>query len=118
MLGLGIDVVVVLRIQRVLNGPLKQRFLKRVLHANEMQLMQRHHNPVQYVAGCWAAKEALFKSLDPQDQRGFTFNEWRRTYAKGKPTIGLDGYKRPEEFMLTISHDGGILVATVLRKSA
>lgn len=117
VLGIGVDVVRVSRILRLLENTKKGRFIQRVLHPSEVKNFHNHDNETvaRYVAGCWAAKEAVFKTLDPKDQKKFQFKRWYRYSEAGRPYIGFDE-KMADEFLLSISHDGDILVATVLRQ--
>ena len=72
----------------------------------------------QYLTGSWAAKEALFKTLDLNSQKEFNFNQWYRFHdSNRKPFIWNDRYKlSDEEFHLSISHDDSLVIATVLRQ--
>lgn len=74
-------------------------------------------------AGSWAAKEALFKTLDVSQQKQFEFKNWYKTNdSNGKPSIswdvesGMNIEPKCNIFMLTISHDKDLLIATVLRQ--
>lgn len=130
VLGLGVDVVAMARFQRLLqrkNGGARfvDRLSRRILHpVHELPVFAEHYRNnderrcVALLAGSWGAKEALFKSLDREDQRKFLFNRWYRYYSEeGRPHIKGDGYTRTnEEFLLSVSHDGGVVFATVLRQ--
>lgn len=115
--ALGVDLIKVLRIGTLLSKPIGYRFLQRVLHPSEICHIESlsEDNRVLYVAGCWATKEAIFKSLNSIDQRSFAFNKWYRYLENGRPLIGCD---KPtlDEFQLSISHDGGFVLATVVRQ--
>lgn len=115
VVGLGVDVTHILRFSRLLGRPNAARFIRRILHPTECARLSSLHESLRprYVAGCWAAKEALFKTLDAKKQREFTFKQWRRQTEDGKPVISGD---HPDQFLLSISHDGDVLVATVLRQ--
>ncbi|MEK6676871.1 MAG: holo-ACP synthase [Planctomycetota bacterium] len=58
----GIDLVECSRIEDVWRHH-TQRFLDRVLTPAEQELAKRFKNPVPYLAGRWAAKEAILKML-------------------------------------------------------
>lgn len=130
VLGVGLDIVEVSRFHRILykrGDNYANRFVKRVLNPrHEISKFQLLHlksdsdQCVRYVAGCWALKEALFKTLDHDHQQHFAFNAWyRRNDANGKPTIWNDAYPlHDENFQASVSHDGGILAAVVLRQKA
>lgn len=115
VVGLGVDVTRILRFARLLKRPDAARFVRRVLHPAEchhLAQINKSHHP-RYVAGCWAAKEALFKTLEPENQKVFAFRDWHRRTEDGKPEIVGD---HPDQFLLSISHDDDMLVATVLRQ--
>lgn len=116
-LAIGVDLIQIKRIEAILAKPRGSRFLERVLHSSE----QAHfaslsgQSRVRYVAGCWATKEAIYKTLSSIEQRKFTFNEWYRYLENGIPVIGSEA-PSDNQFQLSISHDGDFLVATVLRQ--
>lgn len=116
VLGIGVDLVKVSRIATLVSGRHSTHFLQRVLHPSELAVLRTldELSHSQYVAGCWAAKEAVYKTLDAPAQRAFEFRKWYRYAVNGRPAIALDGVT--DEFLLSISHDDGMLVATVLRQ--
>lgn len=115
--AVGVDLIKVLRIDSILARKTGPRFLQRVLHPSERIHVESlaASSRALYVAGCWATKEAIFKTLESNDQLRFVFNHWYRYLKNGRPLIGCD-QSLSEEFQLSISHDGGFLVATVLRQ--
>lgn len=117
VVAIGIDIVRISRISHLL-AKSKSRFLNRVLHPSELDICSRlpDTRKAQYVAGSWAAKEALFKTLDIAAQKEFQFRKWYRFAQEKRPFIGRENWDKNEEFHLSISHDGDILVATVLRQ--
>lgn len=124
VLGIGVDIVNSVRFERLLTAKSSSfgtRLSKRILHPeHELPLFQQMHSQrqVQYLTGSWAAKEALFKTLDLNSQKEFNFNQWYRFHdSNGKPFIWNDRYKlSDEEFHLSISHDDSLVIATVLRQ--
>ncbi len=62
ILGHGIDLVECSRIARVWDKH-KQRFLQRILTPAERERCGRYRNPLQFIAGRWAAKEAILKMI-------------------------------------------------------
>lgn len=116
VVGLGVDITRILRFSRLLSRPNSARFLQRILHPTENDKFNRLElsSRPQFVAGCWAAKEAVFKTLDAEDQKVFLFNLWSRRTVGQKPEIVNDAHL--DKFLLSISHDDDILVATVLRQ--
>lgn len=120
--GLGVDMVDVMRFQRIFSRDPKyvDRFTKRILNSHELhklQLLESDKERIRFVAGSWAAKEAVFKTLDPVDQKNFVFNQWYRfNDGNGKPHIASSQYSHKDQFLLSISHDKDLLIATVLRQ--
>jgi holo-[acyl-carrier protein] synthase len=67
IIGIGTDLVGIERIARVLQGRHGEMFLRRVLTKNELAMLEtRSQQPTrvnEFVAGRWAAKEAIAKAL-------------------------------------------------------
>lgn len=120
VVGLGVDIIRILRFSRLLQKDkvFVDRLCSRILHNSEYEGFHKLESlsASRYLAGSWAAKEALFKTLDEHDQKNFQFCQWFRHYQGKKPFILKDGYRSDEQFHLSISHDGDVLVATVLRQ--
>lgn len=131
ILGVGIDIVKISRFDRLLNSK-KVNGSSFVLRLATRLLNEKHEygrflklresrnivNEAKYLAGAWATKEALFKCLDPEDQKAFEFRQWYRFYdEQGKPHVQCDSYNKDnEQFHLSISHDEDHLIAYVLRE--
>ncbi len=62
ILGNGIDLVECARIARVLDNH-GQRFLDRVLTPAEQERAAQYKSPILFIAGRWAAKEAILKTI-------------------------------------------------------
>lgn len=60
ILGVGVDIVQVSRIERLLSKP---GFLKRVFTEKEVERFEHDGYPPQTIAGVFAAKEAVSKAL-------------------------------------------------------
>ena len=127
VLGIGIDIVQLSRFHHLLKKHGLQsvfalRLASRVLHHTELKRFQKFQfsddieQCVRLISGSWAAKEAVYKTLDGPEQARFEFKLWYRYQIKGKPYVWSDEYGKPEEFLHSTSHDGGVLVATVLRQ--
>lgn len=130
VLGLGCDILKVARIESIvsrqgLGGSALTRFSRRILHQNELETFTKLRSNddtrgvVDLLSGSWCVKEAVYKSLDHGDQEGFRFRQWfKGNDPHGRPFIGgtyLDD--RPNEtFVVSISHDGGIIMSTVIRQ--
>lgn len=130
-LGIGIDIIKTKRFKELLlskgklNSSFTSRLSSRILHPkfelpkfDECKQNDKLEECVALISGSWASKEAVYKTLDIQHQRKFEFKNWYRHYnEQGKPYIRCDKYEEEnEEFQLSISHDDGLLVATVLRQ--
>lgn len=62
ILGHGIDLIECSRIAKVLENH-SRRFLDRVLTSAERKLADKYKNPIPFIAGRWAAKEAILKMI-------------------------------------------------------
>ena len=62
IVGHGIDLVECSRIANVVENH-GRRFLDRVLTPAERELAKRYKNPIPFIAGRWAAKEAILKMI-------------------------------------------------------
>jgi holo-[acyl-carrier protein] synthase len=65
IIGIGNDLSDIERIAKILEGPTRRRFLERVLSAGERELAEQYKGERlnQYVAGRFAAKEAVVKAF-------------------------------------------------------
>src|SRR5678815_3309107 len=62
ILGIGIDIIEVNRIQSS-HERFGERFLKRILHPNEIAYCLSHKTPAPFLAARFAAKEAVSKAF-------------------------------------------------------
>jgi holo-[acyl-carrier protein] synthase len=62
ILGVGIDIIEVVRIQAS-HEKFGERFLKRILHPNEIAYCLSHKTPAPFLAARFAAKEAISKAF-------------------------------------------------------
>jgi holo-[acyl-carrier protein] synthase len=62
ILGVGIDIIEVARIQAS-HEQFGERFLKRILHPNEIAYCLTHKTPAPFLAARFAAKEAISKAF-------------------------------------------------------
>jgi holo-[acyl-carrier protein] synthase len=105
---IGTDIVWIPRISYLIErfGP---RFLDRILTPAE----QNRISP-EYVAGRWAAKEAISKAMGTGLGAGFF--PWKQTEIEilndhtGKPIVFLSG--EPAKISISISHDKEYAIAT------
>ena len=121
LLGHGIDLVECRRIAEVLERH-GHRFLERILTPKERDIAARYKDPVPFIAGRWAAKEAILKMIG---------TGWRGTIlwtdmeilpdALGQPVVMLSGQtariareKGIERMMLSITHTKEHAAASVM----
>jgi holo-[acyl-carrier protein] synthase len=95
----GIDLVFIPRLK------VTQSLIERVLSPQEVILYQSRHHDIQFLAGRFAAKEAIFKVLSKQSISMCDIvilpNE------EGKPIV----YFPPYQLEVSISHDGDYAIA-------
>ncbi|AUB31855.1 holo-ACP synthase [Spiroplasma floricola] len=104
MAKIGIDIVENKRIN------LNDKFLKKFLHESEFILLnklQSQEAKTQFVAGRWAAKEALIKCLEKK----IVLNSINIIYDNEKPIIENQEYRNIE---ISISHEQNYSVAVAL----
>src|SRR5213595_2855743 len=111
ILGIGTDVVEVLRIAQMIerHGEL---FIQRVYTPFEIDYCNARKQSTQHFAGRWAAKEAVLKALGTGWVRGISWRDVEvRTETSGKPTIVLRGGARQaaeaqgiSDVLISISH--------------
>lgn len=128
VLGHGVDIVRIERFLRLLgknpSGAYVKRLTRRIMHEvhevphfEALRAAGRFEKSVVYLAGTWAIKEAIYKSIDDADQKMFQFNRWYRVYgSRGQPIVGSDDFDENEQFLVSVSHDGGTLIASVIRQ--
>ena len=91
IVGTGIDLVEVERIERVLSL-YGRRFVQRVFTPEEIAYCERHRNRAERYAARFAAKEAGMKALGTGWRRGI---RWRDLEVGrrpgGRPTLGFSG---------------------------
>jgi holo-[acyl-carrier protein] synthase len=120
--GLGTDVVEIGRIARLLDGPpgRSTRFLARVYTSAEQAACLGRVDRAAALAARFAAKEAALKALGVP--KGVRFTELEVQRGEGQPPrLALAGTAARAatalgvtRAFLTLSHDGGVAVATVI----
>jgi holo-[acyl-carrier protein] synthase len=122
IVGVGVDLVQVSRLGRLLEGALGERFLQRVFTEAERDYCESHAAArVVHYAGRFAAKEAMVKALGaPSGLR------WRdmEVLSEGRPHFRNSGQASVAlrelgvaHVHLSLSHDGGMAVASVVLES-
>lgn len=111
ILGLGTDITEVARVKVSLER-FGDSFLKRILHPAEIAYCQNYQDPTQYVAGRFAAKEAISKAFGTGigSQLGWHDMEICRKES-GEPYVVLHGggqklfaERGAKQLHITLSH--------------
>jgi len=118
VVGLGIDVCSIDRIQRILDGPRGEKFVQRVYTEAERALCSSRQDAAAAFAARFAAKEALLKALGAPS--GIRWREIEVVRAEGVPKLRLSGAaeeelrRRRALAFLSLTHDAGVAAATVI----
>lgn len=132
ILGIGTDLHKMSRFVEIIqrNGPLNtyktKRFSERILNpVHELPKFQNFQNENNLQECCkllsisWCIKEAVYKTLDPVDQKNFIMKDWYKINDEiGKPIVKNDDYlkTRKETFLCSLTHDGGFVSSFILRQ--
>jgi len=112
MIEIGIDIVSIKRIENLINK-YEQKALKRFLTQKEINLIKTPQN----VASLWAAKEAFSKALGVGIGSKCSFLDIEILKDKyGKPFFTKSTLEKfnIKNSSLSITHDGGFVVAAVI----
>ena len=126
IVGFGIDVVDVARLERLIGDRTPkarvERFLERCFTARERAFCDGRRDRAHCYAGRFAAKEAVMKALGAPE--GVRWTDIEVSRAAGAPTVRLGGAAdraardlAVEAVHLTLTHDGGIAAAAVVLES-
>jgi holo-[acyl-carrier protein] synthase len=115
ILGVGVDVVEVNRVQLILDR--RSTFRERVFSSDEVAYCDRKAVPARYYAARWAAREACVKALG--GVRGWRWHDIRVVRApSGAPQMALSGPARERadrigatDVLVSFSHEGTIATA-------
>lgn len=121
ILGTGIDIVHIERIERLM-GRWGDRFLGRVYTEGEISRCQQRSRPSECFAIRFAAKEAFLKAIGTGLRHGIQWTDIEvENDPMGKPLLSLHRRakeilqtRRIEKTFLTLSHDRPFAVAHVL----
>lgn len=120
--GIGTDVVEIERFERVN----LDRLIRRILTEREQQYLPTHHEQrLQFLAGRFAAKEAISKALGTGVGASFSFRDAEIIPNQtGKPEVTISPAiqarltnKAPLHIHLSISHSDRIAMAMVVIES-
>ncbi|AFE07959.1 holo-(acyl-carrier-protein) synthase [Corallococcus coralloides DSM 2259] len=118
IVGLGLDLCSIERIQRILDGPRAEAFLHRVYTDGERAYCAPRHDAASAYAARFAAKEALVKAMGVPP--GVKWRDMEVVREGGPPRFVLSGVAREVmeargwEAMLALTHDAGVAAATVV----
>ena len=104
ILGVGVDVVEIARIEHAIQ--LRPRFLARVFTDGEQEIVRMPHE----AAGRWAAKEAIIKCVGyrlPWRDMEILRDRYGKPLARILPDIG----RGPVQIHVSITHDAGLAIA-------
>ena len=91
ILGVGVDIVEIDRMERVLENPWAERFIRRVFSPEEIRVCQASARPAEGFAARFAAKEAVSKALGTGFRRGVSPDTIMVVGGeRSKPTIALE----------------------------
>lgn len=110
--GIGTDIVEIARIRDVAEGPFKER----ILASEELKIYESMTDESRrdtFLAGRFAAKEALFKAFDPIGKANY------RDFAilndeHGKPFVKSIHIKKGDTVHVSIAHTDTYAIAYVL----
>ncbi len=122
VVGFGLDVVDVSRIERQLASTTAERFLVRIFTDREREFCDRHADRANRYAARFAAQEAASKALGVP--AGIRFLDVEVVRADGGPRLAFRGVAAERRRALgasrahlALTHDGGVAVAAVIRES-
>ncbi|NND65669.1 MAG: holo-ACP synthase [Gammaproteobacteria bacterium] len=118
--GIGTDIVDLDRITKVFDQ-FGDKFVRRILHADEIALYQRRNSTINFLAGRFAAKEAIVKAIG-SGLRGFSWTDINiRTSELGAPIVEFNGScalacgeRGVAEVKVSISHERRWAVAMAI----
>lgn len=118
MLGIGVDMIELGRMAETIERS-GEVFLKRVFSNDEIQKARFSGNPRNYYASAFAAKEAVFKALNPGWDREVDFREIEVLRGQnGEPLVRLRGdlkarakAKGCHRMLVSISYETDLAVA-------
>lgn len=118
IIGIGTDIVSIQRIEEAVER-FGERFINRVFTGEEANVCKGKKEKGPYLAGRFAAKEAVLKAFGTGVSNGIGFKNIGILREPGKrPTVSLHGELKKmaeslgvKDIHISISHDGGIATA-------
>ena len=116
--SVGIDIVDIARFEKIINR-WGDRFLQRILTANERAYCQKKATKIQSMAVRFAAKEAFIKCLSEDLITSFGWQDMEvKNKKNGKPFVVLHGHvaKALDEnnILISLSHTATSAVAIII----
>ena len=111
-INLGVDIVLVDRINKILNSKTKSRFLNKIFSRSEISDSKNRQNQSEYFSGRFAAKEAIKKALSSYNETNMpSFKSLEILNSEsGKPYV-LISSERQSNINISIAHDGNYAIA-------
>tara|TARA_B100001079_G_scaffold51197_1_gene42075 strand:+ start:563 stop:940 length:378 start_codon:yes stop_codon:yes gene_type:complete len=111
-INLGVDIVLVDRINKILNSKKKSRFLNKIFSSSEISDSNNRQNQSEYFSGRFAAKEAIKKALSSYNETNMpSFKSLEILNSEsGKPYV-LISSERQSNINISIAHDGNYAIA-------
>ena len=111
-INLGVDIVLVDRINKILNSERKSRFLGKIFSRSEISDSKNRQNQSEYFSGRFAAKEAIKKALSSYNETNMlSFKSLEILNSEsGKPYV-LISSERQSNINISIAHDGNYAIA-------
>ena len=111
ILGTGIDIIEVARVQAS-HERFGERFLKRLLHPDEIAYCLSHKKPAPFIAARFAAKEAISKAFGTGIGAALGWQDMEiRRKESGEPFVVLHGKgkklfkaRRAKQLLISLSH--------------
>ncbi|MGB7767599.1 MAG: holo-ACP synthase [Verrucomicrobiia bacterium] len=121
ILGTGIDIIEVARVQAS-HERFGERFLKRLLHPDEIAYCLSHKHPAPFIAARFAAKEAISKAFGTGIGAALGWQDMEiRRQESGEPLVVLHGKGeqlfagcRAKQLLISLSHTQTYAAATAI----
>ena len=121
ILGTGIDIIEVARIASSYEK-FGERFVNRILHADEIAYCLSHKNPAPFLAVRFAAKEAISKAFGTGIGAALGWQDMEiRRKESGEPFVVLHGKGRElfaargaKQLLVSLSHTDNYAAATAV----
>ena len=121
IIGIGVDLARISRIASSLER-YGERFANRIFHPLEMEHSQRRKKNAEFLAACFAVKEATLKAFGDFPGRAVAWSDIYITHEPtGKPVLHLEGNakklseeKGVKHCHVSITHDGDLALAQVI----